>query len=59
MPTAVVDGIAIPDLLSILAYHDPNAQIIGLNAVPASDLPPNNAINTVRFAFQAMVGIGI
>jgi cytochrome d ubiquinol oxidase subunit I len=54
----VVDGIAIPDLLSILAFHDPNAQIIGLNAVPASDLPPNNAINTVRFAFQAMVGIG-
>jgi cytochrome d ubiquinol oxidase subunit I len=54
----VVDGIPIPDLLSILAFHDPNAQVIGLNSVPASDLPPNNAINTVRFAFQAMVGIG-
>jgi cytochrome d ubiquinol oxidase subunit I len=54
----VVDGIQIPDLLSILAFHDPNAQVIGLNSVPASSLPPNNAINTVRFAFQAMVGIG-
>jgi cytochrome d ubiquinol oxidase subunit I len=56
--STVVDGIPIPDLLSILAFHDPNAQVIGLNSVPASDLPPNNAINTVRFAFQAMVGIG-
>jgi len=56
--STVVDGIPIPDLLSILAFHDPNAQVVGLNSVPASDLPPNNAINTVRFAFQAMVGIG-
>jgi cytochrome d ubiquinol oxidase subunit I len=48
-------GIRIPKLLSILAEHDPNARIQGLDAVPADDRPP---VNVVRFAFQAMVGIG-
>jgi cytochrome d ubiquinol oxidase subunit I len=48
-------GIPIPRLLSILAKHDPNATIQGLDAVPASDRPP---VNVVRFAFQTMVGIG-
>jgi cytochrome bd ubiquinol oxidase subunit I len=48
-------GIPIPDGLSILAKHDPNATIQGLDAVPADDRPP---VNVVRFAFQTMVGIG-
>jgi cytochrome bd ubiquinol oxidase subunit I len=48
-------GIAIPHGLSVLAFHDWNATVQGLDAVPASDQPP---INTVRFAFQTMVGIG-
>jgi cytochrome bd ubiquinol oxidase subunit I len=48
-------GIAIPDGLSLLAYHDPNARVQGLDAVPKSDRPP---INVVRMAFQTMVGIG-
>jgi cytochrome d ubiquinol oxidase subunit I len=48
-------GIPIPKLLSILAEHDPNATIRGLDAVPADDRPP---VNVVRFAFQTMVGIG-
>jgi cytochrome bd ubiquinol oxidase subunit I len=48
-------GIAIPHGLSVLAFHDWNATVQGLDAVPASDRPP---INTVRFAFQTMVGIG-
>ena len=52
----VVGGIAIPDLLSLLAYHDPNATVRGLDSVPADARPP--AINVIRFAFQAMVGIG-
>jgi cytochrome bd ubiquinol oxidase subunit I len=52
----VVGGLAIPDLLSLLAYHDPNATVRGLDSVPADDRPP--AINVIRFAFQAMVGIG-
>src|SRR5215210_4461777 len=48
-------GIAIPKLLSLLAYHDPDAEVRGLDTVPRDDQPP---INVVRFAFQAMVGIG-
>jgi cytochrome d ubiquinol oxidase subunit I len=48
-------GIAIPKLLSLLAYHDPNARVQGLDAVPAADRPP---VNVVRVAFQTMVGIG-
>ena len=42
-------------LLSLLAYHDPNATVQGLDAVPPDDRPP---VNVVRFAFQTMVGIG-
>jgi cytochrome d ubiquinol oxidase subunit I len=48
-------GIAIPKLLSFLAYHNFNARVQGLDAVPANDRPP---VNVVRFAFQTMVGIG-
>jgi cytochrome d ubiquinol oxidase subunit I len=48
-------GIEIPKLLSILAYHDPNATVEGLNAVPADDRPP---VNVVHYAFLTMVGIG-
>jgi cytochrome bd ubiquinol oxidase subunit I len=48
-------GIGIPRLLSLLAYHDPNARVMGLKAVPEADRPP---VNVVRFAFQTMVGIG-
>ncbi|HEV3127662.1 MAG TPA: cytochrome ubiquinol oxidase subunit I [Solirubrobacteraceae bacterium] len=48
-------GIAIPHLLSFLAYHSWNAKVQGLETVPANQRPP---INVVRIAFQAMVGIG-
>jgi cytochrome bd ubiquinol oxidase subunit I len=48
-------GIAIPKLLSFLAFHDPNATVQGLDAVPENDRPP---VNVVRVAFQTMVGIG-
>jgi cytochrome bd ubiquinol oxidase subunit I len=48
-------GVAIPKLLSLLAFHDPDARVEGLDAVPADDRPP---VNVVRLAFQAMVGIG-
>ena len=37
----VKDGIAIPTLLSLLAYHDPNATVRGLDAVPPDDRPPD------------------
>jgi cytochrome d ubiquinol oxidase subunit I len=48
-------GVEIPKLLSFLAFHDPNARVEGLDAVPPDQRPP---VNVVRFAFQAMVGIG-
>jgi cytochrome d ubiquinol oxidase subunit I len=51
----VQHGIRIPKMLSVLAFHDPNARVRGLDAVPERDRPP---VNLVRFAFQAMVGIG-
>jgi cytochrome bd ubiquinol oxidase subunit I len=51
-------GIKIPKLLSLLAFHEPNATVTGLDAVPPQDHPSNRLINVVRFAFQTMVGIG-
>jgi cytochrome d ubiquinol oxidase subunit I len=48
-------GVAIPKLLSLLAVHDLNATVQGLDAVPPDERPP---VNVVRVAFQTMVGIG-
>jgi len=48
-------GIRIPKLLSFLTFHRPNAEVKGLETVPEDERPP---VNTVRFAFQTMVGIG-
>jgi cytochrome d ubiquinol oxidase subunit I len=52
---AVVWGVEIPKLLSLLAFHNPNAVVKGLDIVPLADQPP---VNVVRFSFQTMVGIG-
>ncbi|MEY2441687.1 MAG: cytochrome bd ubiquinol oxidase subunit [bacterium] len=48
-------GIPIPKGLSLLAFHDPNATVKGLDAVPEADRPP---VNVVRISFQVMVSIG-
>jgi cytochrome d ubiquinol oxidase subunit I len=48
-------GIRVPKALSFLAFHDFNARVQGLDAVPEDDRPP---VNVVRVAFQTMVGIG-
>jgi cytochrome bd ubiquinol oxidase subunit I len=48
-------GIAIPKMLSLLAFHNPDASVTGLDSVPADQRPP---VNVVRVAFQTMVGIG-
>jgi len=48
-------GVRIPRLLSFLSFHNFNARVEGLDAVPERDQPP---VNVVRFAFQTMVGIG-
>src|SRR5262249_26451883 len=39
----------------LLASHDPNASVAGLDSVPAGERPP---VNVVRVAVQTMVGIG-
>jgi len=52
---AVVWGVEIPRLLSLLAFHNPDATVRGLDIVPLADQPP---VNVVRLSFQAMVGIG-
>jgi len=51
----VKGGVAIPHLLSVLAYHRWDATVQGLDTVPASERPP---VNVVRVSFQVMVGIG-
>jgi cytochrome d ubiquinol oxidase subunit I len=54
-PFSLVDGIEIPKLLSLLAFHDPNATVQGLDSVPPDDRPPTGI---VQVAFRTMVGIG-
>jgi cytochrome d ubiquinol oxidase subunit I len=48
-------GIEIPKALSLLAQHDPDAEVMGLDEVPEDERPP---VAIVRTAFQVMVGIG-
>ncbi|MGE0351787.1 MAG: cytochrome ubiquinol oxidase subunit I [Gemmatimonadales bacterium] len=48
-------GIEIPAGLSLLAFHDPHAEVAGLDQVPERDWPP---VAVVHLAFQAMVGLG-
>ncbi len=48
-------AIEIPNLLSILAYGDPDAVVMGLDQVPEEDRPP---VAIVHLAFQLMVAIG-
>ncbi|MDA0184910.1 cytochrome ubiquinol oxidase subunit I [Solirubrobacter phytolaccae] len=48
-------GIKIPYLLSILAKHNPTAEVTGLDSVAPEDRPP---VNIVRTSFQTMIAIG-
>lgn len=48
-------GIEIPHGLSLLAYHDPNARVKGLDAIPQADWPN---IVVAHIAFQLMVAAG-
>ena len=48
-------GVRIPEALSALAFHNPDARVQGLDAVRPANRPP---VNVVRFSFQTMVGIG-
>jgi cytochrome d ubiquinol oxidase subunit I len=58
IPTAderVILGLEIPYGLSLLAHHDPNAEVIGLDQFAEEDRP--NVLIT-HLAFQVMVGLG-
>jgi cytochrome bd ubiquinol oxidase subunit I len=48
-------SLEIPRGLSLLAFHDPDARVLGLDAFPR-DTWPN--VRNVHLAFQAMVGLG-
>jgi cytochrome d ubiquinol oxidase subunit I len=52
----ITGGIEIPKLLSLLADHDADGTVYGLDAVVPENRPA--AINVERYAFQIMVGIG-
>jgi cytochrome d ubiquinol oxidase subunit I len=54
-PFSLPGGIEIPDLLSLLAFHDPNATVVGLDSVPPDDRPPTGI---VKLSFRLMVFIG-
>lgn len=48
-------ALEIPRGLSLLAFHDPDAEVQGLDAFPRETWPP---VRSVHLAFQAMVGLG-
>ena len=48
-------AIEIPKALSLLAFHDPDAEVKGLDAFPETDWPP---VLIVHMAFQVMVALG-
>ena len=48
-------GIEIPYGLSLLAFHDPHAEVTGLNDIPEDERPP---VAIVHLAFQVMVALG-
>jgi cytochrome bd ubiquinol oxidase subunit I len=50
-----VERLCIPNLVSTLAFHDPNAVITGLKDIPKDLRPP---VLPVFFSFRAMVGLG-
>jgi cytochrome d ubiquinol oxidase subunit I len=49
-------AVEVPYGLSLLAYHDPLAEVKGLKAFPRSDWPP---VAIVHLAFQVMVALGL
>lgn len=51
-----VGPFSIPDALSLMLKFDPDAKLLGLDAVPAEDRPPHEV---VRVAFELMVGCGM
>jgi len=49
-------AIEVPDMLSFLAHHDFNAEVIGLDQFAPEDRPP---VAILHYAFQIMVALGM
>jgi cytochrome bd ubiquinol oxidase subunit I len=54
-PLEIVPGVEAPKALALLAFHDPNATVKGLDTVPRDDQPP---VGIVKTSFRVMVGLG-
>jgi cytochrome bd ubiquinol oxidase subunit I len=54
-PNGLVDGLRIPDGLSLLVGYSPNTRIQGLERVPVDQRPP---VTAVHLSFDTMVGVG-
>lgn len=54
-PLKVIPGVEIPAGLSLLAFHDPNAVVKGLDSIPRDEWPN---VGAVHFSFQVMVLLG-
>ena len=50
-----VELLGIPKMLSILAYHNPNATVRGLKSFPKNDRPP---VTITFISFRTMVALG-
>jgi len=48
-------SLEVPKALSLLAFHDPDAEVKGLDAFPERDWPP---VAIVHVAFQIMIALG-
>lgn len=49
-------AIEVPRALSLLTFHDADAEVAGLDRVPRADWPP---VPAVHASFQLMVGLGV
>lgn len=54
-PLKVIPGVEIPYALSLLAFHDPNAVVKGLDSIPRDEWPN---VGAVHFSFNVMVLLG-
>ncbi|HEY6837241.1 MAG TPA: cytochrome ubiquinol oxidase subunit I [Geobacteraceae bacterium] len=50
-----IEGLCIPNMVSMLAFHDPNAEVKGLKAFPPELRPP---VTPTYLSFRLMVGLG-
>lgn len=54
-PLKVIPGVEIPYALSLLAFHDPRAVVMGLDSIPRDQWPN---VGLVHFSFNVMVLLG-